>query len=444
MFAKGRRIFGKRANTRTTHNPIEKTKVVDTSEFKTIPVQRSVFDKAKASLTLDTPLEKNDSSASALVEAVRNYAEKMLSVGLYRREEITEKAVFLGRALYYEGQVNNGGHSQFIGNSGSDGPTIFEDAGNAIFQSGAEKHASIFQKFLSWVHEHPQEAAKQTGFGKEISPYLQQLDSEFYALNRETQLTVCLARWVLEWPEIRPVADDAYRDVITKMAKMNPVREGRLVAKRIRGYEKQVSDWLLVGLGMAATASPHSELRLSLLPGQFINIDGEEHVVWTVNTGNYRRFAVVTDDWARLYERNVGDRPDVSRSEELHQMRKVLNDGRFSQYQPASLGERISHVDARRIREVIDLAKRQRAAPAMDLLITKIGGTEELASVSAVGVKNFKGQANSIGWGVFFKQTPYFIITNDSGAELIRPNDSAVIARVEELEIRHHMSALSA
>ncbi|MER8367156.1 hypothetical protein [Mesorhizobium sp. M1348] len=67
-----------------------------------------------------------------LIVAVREFVEAMVSQGLYRSTEISPKAMQACHADDYLAEVNNGGHSQFIYNSGEELDTVIADARTAL------------------------------------------------------------------------------------------------------------------------------------------------------------------------------------------------------------------------------------------------------------------------------------------------------------------------
>ncbi|MGV7215459.1 DMP19 family protein [Bradyrhizobium sp. UFLA05-112] len=80
----------------------------------------------------------NPEKAYYLTCAIVDFVNAIQRVGIYARHEMPAVAMQAYHADYYLAQVNNGGHSQFIGNTGANQlPTTSEDALAALKAMGA-------------------------------------------------------------------------------------------------------------------------------------------------------------------------------------------------------------------------------------------------------------------------------------------------------------------
>ena len=103
--------------------------------------------------------------ADYLTEAVVYYVNEIQRVGVYKGRELPAVAMQAYHADYYLAQVNNGGHSQFIGNTGvAMLPTTSGDALAGLKAMGAAAQHQILQEMMDWVKANTGEAALQNGF----------------------------------------------------------------------------------------------------------------------------------------------------------------------------------------------------------------------------------------------------------------------------------------
>src|SRR4030095_16146712 len=90
-----------------------------------------------------------------LVSAVVNFVNAMMSQGLYSRYEIPAKALQAYHADYYLAQVNNGGHHQFIHNSGGALKFAVPDIRGGLSGMAAEAHLAIFEEMAALLEKFP-------------------------------------------------------------------------------------------------------------------------------------------------------------------------------------------------------------------------------------------------------------------------------------------------
>ena len=91
-----------------------------------------------------------------LTEAIVSYVNDMQQVGVYAARELPAKAMQAYHADYYLAEVNNGGHSQFIHNSGEAlWPTVSADALAGLAAMGAAAQHKILTEAVAWVAANP-------------------------------------------------------------------------------------------------------------------------------------------------------------------------------------------------------------------------------------------------------------------------------------------------
>ncbi|GLR43062.1 DMP19 family protein [Mesorhizobium amorphae] len=157
-----------------------------------------------------------------LVFAVMQFATTMVSKGLYRYPEINPKAMQVYHAHWYSSEVKNGGHSQFIHNAGQEIDAMVANARAGLAASGAKGQLATLEKMSAWVAEHPDEAAKQTGFEGGRDGLLDTLDDAFYDADEAAPMDNLVARWIASWPDLQVVDDDDYDDAINQLEMANP------------------------------------------------------------------------------------------------------------------------------------------------------------------------------------------------------------------------------
>ena len=117
----------------------------------------------------------------AVAQALIDYVNDVQRAGIYPRHEMPAVAMQAYHASYYLAQVSNGGHGQFIRNTGiAMLPTISGDALAALQAMGAGAQHQILIEMLTWVKANLGEAAKQDGFSVRAQ-VLKALDDRFHA-----------------------------------------------------------------------------------------------------------------------------------------------------------------------------------------------------------------------------------------------------------------------
>lgn len=83
---------------------------------------------------------------------------------------------------YYDGEVRNGGHSQFLHNSFQHRNSNIERALRAAEMLELKGHTETLRACAAWCKANPEEAARQNGFGIR-APAFEPLDNALYAAN---------------------------------------------------------------------------------------------------------------------------------------------------------------------------------------------------------------------------------------------------------------------
>lgn len=303
-----------------------------------------------------------------IVQGVVDYVNAMFDRGLYRRHELPSLALQAYHADFYLAQVNNGGHSQFIHNSGHKAKHIFADALAGLIAMGAATQAGLLQEMIAWVDANPAAASEQTGFSGGRAPFLNSLDDRFYAAEKADPISRRAAEWISHCPELRKVEDASYAAAMEGLILANPRRSKRLSAARIAGFHHSLTDPLCVAIGLAAASAETPEAPIGIRGGYSVEIQGKEEQGWVVDTDGGIRIAVANDTGARLYEyiEGYGDA--------------------LGKYRPPAAGRLLGRVDARSVDALIAYATKRPVAAAGDLLLRRARPLIEDAAMSAQAV----------------------------------------------------------
>lgn len=313
--------------------------------------------------------------AHYLVDAVVDYVNAILHVGVYTRRELPIAAIQAYHADLYLAQINNGGHSQFISNIGAEMlPTTSEDALAGLKAMGAVAQHQILQEMMAWVEANPGEAAAQSGFYN-CAATLDALDTRFYQAERQQPMTPLAARWITGWPELRPVAREQYTSEIERLAQLYPHLLARRIWQNVDRIRFQMTDPLQITIAAACGAVvPDPELKLAVRAGFHLDVEGQKCMAFGVGTDKGSRICVVEDVGGRLYEYEM--RSPIPKPEQLT-LESLKN------FQPPVVGARLSVVDADTIRNFSRIAEKNLAVEAIDLLLRK-SDLDPAATITAI------------------------------------------------------------
>jgi hypothetical protein len=341
----------------------------------------------------------------AVTKAVVDYVNDIQRAGVYPRHEMPPVAMQAYHADYYLAQVNNGGHSQFIRNTGiAMLPTTAGDALAALHAMGAGAQHQILIEMLAWVKANLEEAAKQNGFsaGADV---LKALDDRFQAAEREKPVAPRAARWIASWPGLRAVGREQYQAEINRLAQLNPHLARRRVWQSVQQLRFQMTDQLQITIAAACGAvKPAPEVKLGVRSGVNVEIEGQKCVAFGVGTDKGTRLCVYEKARGRLYELDS-------------------NAGRVA------AGARLSTVGADRIQQFANAADQLLAPEALVCLLWK-ARLDPKAMVTAWDVVD-----DAMTWIVATGQTRAAAAVARTGAMLTKP-DQTPIASVsrEEME----------
>jgi len=369
-----------------------------------------------------------------LVFAVMQFATTMVSKGLYRYPEINPKAMQVYHAHWYSSEVKNGGHSQFIHNAGHEIGTMIANARAGLTASGAKGQLATLEKMSAWVAEHPDKAAKQTGFEGGRDDFLDTLDDAFYDAEEAAPMLNLLARWIASWPDLQVVDDDDYDDAINRLAMANPQREGRLLHKSVGDLVRQMLGRRDVGAGLACAKISPPEIKGAFGMARVLTVDGKKQMVSQLRTSAKElRLCVATETHVAVYEQIAPEDPLVSRSGE----------NPFGANAPR-VGIRLGRAEDSEISTVIDLAERYHAPVAVDLLLRKAGFDPAEAAVSANSIVQTAERPIVYWVAVLASGQAFLFVSSPNGSVLLRGKDDKKLAEATLSELDEHFDRSAA
>ncbi|MCI5077856.1 DUF4375 domain-containing protein [Oricola sp.] len=152
-----------------------------------------------------------------LVEAVARFAEHAAERAGRGWDAIPPEALQVNCVFDYVGQVENGGHSQFVANRRGELSECLSNVAAGLRAVGADGNLAIIEDLRAWLAGNPDEAARQTGFAGGRAAALDALDDRFRALWKAGPLDATLAAWIAAWPNLRVVEDADYDAAIRQL-----------------------------------------------------------------------------------------------------------------------------------------------------------------------------------------------------------------------------------
>lgn len=346
-----------------------------------------------------------------LMEAVARFVETMLNDCDYAPDEIPAPALQIRNCADYLGQVENGGHSQFIGNRLDDIRVVVPSIRAGLVEMAAEKHVAVLDGLTEWMRANPAKIGKQTGFSGGRAPELNELDRQFTAAEAVASIHERAAVWIARWPDLKIVEDDNYDEHIERAKASNPLREQRDIHRSVMAFEHQLSDRKQVAAGLACAGA--NEFKLKLWQSQKRDVGGQQQSLIQISTDvGHDRIAVVADEYAALHKR--------------------VAEGSYE------LGDRLSYIDAQKIAGAILHARNYRVAVAIDLVLRNIGLSSFRLAVTPISVDpSPSGPVMTVG----MVPTPNVVLLAVSGSQglvLINAKNDRLLARLDPQEIASH------
>ena len=226
---------------------------------------------------------------------------------------------------YYQGQVGNGGHSQFIGNSGVHLATNITHATRGAAWLGLTETEEILHAMAEWIAANPDEAAAQNGFSNRAAA-LDDLDTRLYAQKftedgiktyLKTQpkafaawwtktaadrgmydlekYTVTAAAWLFNHADLRRVARDQWQAEVETFAQADPAAVAQRKVTALQKATAAMPNDVILTLGRALrdvfgqgayiTAMPGA-IADDLADGRHVFVEVGDRTVWVAQRGD--------------------------------------------------------------------------------------------------------------------------------------------------------------
>lgn len=159
--------------------------------------------------------------------AVVDFVNHALGTAQFRRDEIPQKAMQAYHVDYYIAQVNNGGHSQYVGNSGWHQFQI-DDIRAGLAAIGIRDAIELYEDLCAFADSHPAEFRQgmdARGFGQ-YPEFFAKADKLFYA-GLNDRLTKGNSDWIRSLDCLLVLEDGQYRQVMTDLPGRNPLAAQR-------------------------------------------------------------------------------------------------------------------------------------------------------------------------------------------------------------------------
>ncbi|WP_299843463.1 DUF4375 domain-containing protein [uncultured Roseovarius sp.] len=317
-------------------------------------------------IVAQSALEAFPEDPHPLVGAVIDYVNVLTSQGHFNRREIPVLAMAAYHADYYLAQVNNGGHSQFIHNSGANLPQTTADILYCLTEMDAEEYLLVFRIFNEWVQSHPDDVARQTGFDGGRAARLDELDDMFYAVESDGSLREMIAAWISTAPNLLALPDAQVANARARLCAANPYREMRDRILRIAGLDAQVTGQPMAAISMAAGVAQPLAAITRVGNGSYQEVEGEELMCVTLFTTAGKRWAALTDEDVVIYDCVEHDNPEMPSDPLEATMEQISN------WKAPEIGEELGSVTLAQAGMAAEIAARTKAAAAIDLMLSQL------------------------------------------------------------------------
>lgn len=166
--------------------------------------------------------------------AVVDFVNRAIGHAQFQREEIPPQAMQAFHVDYYIAQVNNGGHSQYVGNSGWHQYQI-DDIRAGLAAIGIVDGIELYEDLCAFADSHPEEfraGMDARGFGK-FPAFFDKADKLFFA-GLNDRLMKGNSDWIRSLDCLLVLEDDEYRKTMSELAGRNPHAAQRAAEAKAR------------------------------------------------------------------------------------------------------------------------------------------------------------------------------------------------------------------
>jgi len=340
---------------------------------RTLVVRRSSYDS-------------NDETR--LVSDAVDFVNAMQQQGLYRRDELPQNAMRAFHSDYYLAQVANGGHGQFVGNSGWV-PIVIQDIAEGLAAMQADPYAAIFADLKRLIESDSERAAKIAaggGFG-EIDPAIKALDARFFQHDVYKTFSPMIARWLRRLPELEVVADTQYNARLSELGDANPLREARLAARQEATWAANLANPIWVAARLLSAKANCLPVRGigGGDPNSFAP-NGEKVIGWAIETGEGRRVLKCATEICYLCDTYLADGTRLTNELRATMLQQSLAGDRDSIVRLTDVHQReVASIAASEVAAAIEAAGSVPVPLIAKLLLARLGSGEQLKDVYAGG-----------------------------------------------------------
>ncbi|MGE0594755.1 MAG: hypothetical protein AB7P07_00190 [Hyphomonadaceae bacterium] len=171
----------------------------------------------------------------ALVGAVCSFGHAMLQQAMLLPGEFAHEALWSVHVDYYRRQVREGGHAQYIANSGW-APIPVRATGYGLKRMLADPYYDVLRDVAKLTQAEPREAKKLAAAQghRDVPAALRALDKRFADLEREEPLTPRHRTWIKSLRKLNAVPDETLRAHMNRIVSLNPL----WMARRAEDSEK--------------------------------------------------------------------------------------------------------------------------------------------------------------------------------------------------------------
>jgi len=227
-----------------------------------------------------------------LVHCNIRFVNHMLETGHFRADEILPESIWSYQVDTYPAQVNNGGHDQYLQNSGIDAgrwEVTVEATRRGLAAMGAHDFGAVYEEMLRllWPDGRVGPTLDEAG-RRALTPGPRQiattLDKRFYDLKGTDRLIARNRAFLLGLKSLRLVPAVHWRAELDRLARLNPRGRQRAEEARRARAAREANDPQLVaaremcrraGLVFAGWAAVYPSCRLDgvRMPGWFMTTD---------------------------------------------------------------------------------------------------------------------------------------------------------------------------
>lgn len=243
------------------------------------------------------------------LQGVVEFVNILQERGSFLPAELPQNAMLAYYADYYAAQVANGGHAQYVDNSGLHPVTI------GYAQRGLE---AVGLQPLADLHSRAIDIGKRVFEARATSKPLDALnaeigavDQEFFRLQQEEPRRT-IAEWVMACPECRVLPDEEVKAAYEALLRPHPVRGQRNRDARIGALEARIQDSMKIAAQLLCYSAAGGGLRFQrLILGFPAPEAGEDAQIWRIATDRGERMMVYSPAVGRF---TLHERSDVAQS----------------------------------------------------------------------------------------------------------------------------------